>query len=170
MPELPRIEIDLAAQRLTLLCGAEALARYPVSTGKNGPGELRDSERTPRGLHAIDEKIGAGAPMNAVFVARRPTGEVYTPALRAQYPGRDWILTRILWLTGLEPGRNRGGEVDTRGRYIYIHGAPDDVPMGVPGSRGCVRMRNADIVALFEAVPIGTPVLIAEGPVGLAAT
>ncbi len=163
MLDATHIEIDLGAQSLTLLCAGETLAVYPVSTGKNGAGESQDSECTPRGRHAIAEKIGQGCASNTVFVARRPTGEMYAPALRARYPGRDWILTRILWLTGLEPGRNQGGDVDTRSRYIYIHGAPDDVPMGVPGSRGCVRMRNADIVALFDAVRIGTEVLIREG-------
>ncbi len=166
MHDATHIRIDLGEQSLTLLRGAETLAVYPVSTGKNGAGERRDSECTPRGRHAIAEKIGHDCIPNTVFVARRPTGEVYTPAMRARYPDRDWILTRILWLTGLEPGRNQGGDVDTRSRFIYIHGAPEDVPMGVAGSRGCVRMRNADILALFDAVRIGTAIAIAgrSGP------
>jgi lipoprotein-anchoring transpeptidase ErfK/SrfK len=106
----------------------------------------------------VRARIGAGQPLGAVFVRRRPTGEVWTPELHAQYPGRDWILTRILWLSGCEPGRNRLGEVDTMRRYIYIHGAPDTAEMGKPGSIGCVRMRNRDIAELFERVAPYTPV------------
>jgi len=138
------------------------LKRYPVSTAKNGPGELNGSYRTPRGKHIIRAKIGAGQPVNAVFVERRPTGEVYSPELAARFPGRDWILTRILWLSGCEPGFNRMGKVDTMRRCIYIHGSPDSVPMGKPGSIGCIRMRNADIVELFDAVAVLTPVDIVE--------
>ncbi len=129
---------------------------YTVSTAANGPGERRGSHCTPRGRHVVRAKIGAGAAPNSVFVGRRPTGEVWSPDLAAQHPGRDWILTRILWLSGCERGFNRLGEVDTMRRYIYIHGSPDTVPMGVPGSIGCVRMRNADIVELFDLVPAGT--------------
>jgi len=120
------------------------------------------SECTPRGSHLIRAKIGAGEPVNTVFVSRRPTGEIYSPALRAAFPGRDWILTRILWLSGLEPGRNRLGDVDTMRRYVYIHGCPDQDPMGVPGSRGCIKMRNQDLLELFELVSPGMPVLIKE--------
>jgi L,D-transpeptidase YbiS len=156
-----RIEIDLASQRLTVLLDGRTQQTYPVSTAKNGPGERAGSHCTPRGRHVVRAKIGAGVAVNTVFVGRRPTGEIYTPALAAEHPGRDWILTRILWLSGCEVGRNRLGEVDTMRRYIYIHGSPDAVAMGVPGSIGCVRMRNADIVELFEWVPPGLPVLIA---------
>ncbi len=162
---MPRIRISIADQRLTLFDDAGAVAAsYPVSTARNGPGERRGSHCTPRGRHIVRAKIGAGAPLNTVFVGRRPTGEIWSPALAAAHPGRDWILTRILWLSGCEPGFNRLGEVDTMRRYIYIHGSPDPVPMGSPGSIGCVRMRNADIVALFDRVPAGTPVEIVEGP------
>jgi len=154
------VEIDLPTQRLRLLEDGQTLREYPVSTGRNGAGERMDSGCTPRGWHLVRAKIGAGAPANTVFVGRRPTGERFTPALRTRYPGRDWILTRILWLSGLEPGKNRLGEVDTMRRYIYIHGCPDDVEMGVPGSRGCIRLRNADIVELFDRVAVGTRVQI----------
>ena len=133
---------------------------YSVSTASRGPGEKNGSLCTPRGRHIIRAKIGTGQPLNAVFVRRRPTGEVWTPELHEQYPGRDWILTRILWLSGCEPGRNRLGDVDTMRRYIYIHGSPDTAEMGKPGSIGCVRMRNRDIVELFESVPPYTPVEI----------
>jgi len=138
----------------------EVSREYSVSTALNGPGERRGSLCTPRGRHVVRAKIGAGQPLNAVFVSRRPTGEIYTPELGAQFPERDWILTRILWLSGCEIGFNRLGDVDTMRRFVYIHGSPDSVPMGRPGSIGCVRMRNADIVELFERVGAGTPVEI----------
>lgn len=158
----PMIYVNLAAQRLVLSDKERVLMDTRVSTGRNGAGEHRDSERTPRGWHEVVEKIGAASPVNSVFVGRRPTGEVYSTELAARDTGRDWILTRILWLGGLEPGRNRGGDVDTRDRYIYIHGTPDEVIMGEPGSRGCIRMRNDDILRLFDAVEVGTRVLIEE--------
>lgn len=141
------ISIDIQKQTLTFNGKT-----YPVSTAKNGPGEKNGSLCTPRGSHIVRARIGAGQPLNAVFVRRRPTGEVWTPQLHEQYPGRDWILTRILWLSGCETGRNRLGDVDTMRRYIYIHGSPDTAQMGKPGSIGCIRMRNRDIVELFERV------------------
>jgi lipoprotein-anchoring transpeptidase ErfK/SrfK len=156
------LRVCLSTQELEVLEDARVLARFPVSTAAKGAGECVGSEQTPRGRHEVREMIGAGAPMNAVFVGRQPTGELYTPELRAANPGRDWILSRVLWLDGLEEGRNRGGKVDTLARYIYIHGTPDDEPMGAPHSHGCVRMRNEDVVALFEAVGVGTVVEIVE--------
>lgn len=158
-----RLDLSIAEQQLRLLDGGGApLKSYSVSTARNGAGERSGSECTPRGAHRIRARIGAGCPVNTVFRGRRPTGEIYSPALRAQHPGRDWILTRILWLSGMEPGFNRLGDVDTMRRFIYIHGAPDDDPMGVPGSHGCIKMRNADILELFELVPAGTPMMIRE--------
>ncbi len=157
-----RIEINITKQSLQLLDENRVLAEYRVSTAANGAGEQIDSECTPRGQHKIAAKIGADAPVNAVFVGRQPTGELYRPELRTQHPDRDWILTRILWLTGCEPGKNLGNDVDTYNRYIYIHGSPDDVAMGQPGSHGCVRMRNRDVIDLFDRVDIDTPVLITE--------
>lgn len=155
-----RILISLQGQTLRLFRGDALLREYPVSTARNGPGELQGSACTPRGMHVVRAKIGAGCEEGTVFVARRPTGEVWTAALAEANPDRDWILTRILWLCGREPGKNRFGEVDTMRRYIYIHGCPDDAPMGEPLSHGCVRMRNADIVELFDLVAPGTEVLI----------
>jgi len=147
-----RIEISIPRQSLELLEDGRVLKRYSVSTARKGAGELNGSFCTPRGRHIVRARIGAGQPLGAVFARRRPTGEVWTPELHARYPGRDWILTRILWLSGREPGRNRLGRVDTMRRYIYIHGAPDSAEMGQPGSIGCIRMRNADIAELFELV------------------
>jgi lipoprotein-anchoring transpeptidase ErfK/SrfK len=156
-----KIDIDIAAQQLELLDDAGKLLRcYSVSTAANGVGELSGSYCTPRGKHIIRAKIGAGQPENTVFVGRRPTGEIYTPELAARYPGRDWILTRILWLSGCEVGFNRLGKCDTMRRYIYIHGTPDSVPLGIPDSHGCIRMRNADLIELFDIVPAGTAVEI----------
>lgn len=158
------IVISIAQQTLSLFDSERhLLRRYVVSTASNGAGEQCGSYRTPRGRHVVRAKIGAGQPENAVFVARRPSGEIYSPELGAACPERDWILTRILWLSGCEPGRNRLGCVDTMRRYIYIHGCPDAAPMGVPASHGCIRMRNADIVELFDRVPVHTPVEIIEG-------
>ncbi|MDP1536382.1 MAG: L,D-transpeptidase [Burkholderiales bacterium] len=157
------IRISIPAQTLELFDdGGTLLKHYSVSTATNGAGEQRGSYCTPRGRHIVRAKVGAGETANTVFVRRRPTGEVWTPELAAANPGRDWILTRILWLSGCEPGKNRLGEVDTMRRYIYIHGSPDSVPMGIPGSIGCIRMRNADIIELFDRVPPYTPVDIVE--------
>ena len=158
-----RIRISLPQQTLELHDElGMLLRRYRVSTAKNGPGEQNGSFCTPRGRHIVRAKVGAGATANTVFVRRRPTGETWTPQLAEQLPGRDWILTRILWLSGKEPGRNRLGEVDTMRRYIYLHGSPDTVAMGTPGSIGCVRMHNSDIIELFDLVPARTPVDIVE--------
>lgn len=154
-----KIRISIADQSLELRDEAGQLEkRYPVSTAANGAGEQDGSYCTPRGAHIVRAKIGAGQAENTVFVRRRPTGEIYTPELGAQFPERDWILTRILWLSGCEVGFNRLGECDTMRRFIYIHGSPDDVPMGEPGSHGCIRMKNADVIDLFERVAAGTPV------------
>ncbi len=158
-----KILVSLARQQLTVCDDAgRALRSYPVSTAARGAGERKGSFCTPRGKHLIRAKIGAGQPLGAVFVARRPTGEIHSPELAARHPGRDWMLTRILWLSGCEPGFNRLGEVDTMRRFIYIHGTPDTEPMGRPGSHGCLRMRNRDLVELFDLVPVYTPVEISE--------
>jgi lipoprotein-anchoring transpeptidase ErfK/SrfK len=154
------IHIDGAKQELTLFDGHRVVKRFSVSTAKNGFGEKNGSFCTPRGKHIVRAKIGAGQPLNSVFVRRRPTGEIWSRELHERYPGRDWILTRILWLSGCEPGKNRLGDVDTMRRYIYIHGSHDLAEMGKPGSIGCVRMRGEDIVELFELVPPYTPVEI----------
>lgn len=167
MPPMKMPEIKVSIQRQTLeLWQANRLETYalekswPVSTALNGAGNQSGSNQTPLGWHRIRACIGAGAPAGTVFVGRRPTGEIYTPELAERYPGRDWILTRILWLCGEEKGVNRGGNVDSQRRYIYIHGTPDTEPMGVPLSHGCVRMRNQDVMDLFDRVGPGTRVII----------
>jgi L,D-transpeptidase YbiS len=154
------IEISLADQLLRLIEAGDVIARFAISSAANGPGEQMDSECTPRGQHRIDAKIGGGCPVNSVFVGRVATGEIYDRALRARHPDRDWILTRIMWLRGIEDGNNAGGNVDSKARYIYIHGTPDDTDMSVNGSRGCIRMSNHDIEQLFDLVDEETPVYI----------
>lgn len=156
------IEVIVSAQTLTLYVEERTLMAFPVATASKGVGEQNGSEQTPRGWHYVRAKIGSEQPVNSVFVGRRPTGEIYAPALKAQAPERDWILTRILWLSGLEPGRNRLGTVDTMQRYIYIHGCPEEEPMGIPSSHGCIKMHNQDMIRLFDSVTVGTRVLIKE--------
>lgn len=138
----------------------QLLFTYSISTGKNGFGEQINSECTPRGWHKIHSIIGLENEVNSVFSARQWTGEIYSAELATNEPGRDWILTRILQLDGLEPGRNKGGEVDSLNRYIYIHGTPDTTELGKPGSRGCIRMRNEDLVVLAQWVTTETLVYI----------
>ena len=156
-----RIHIHIRSQLLELMTDT-GVQQWPVSTAEKGVGEQKGSFCTPRGTHSIRARIGADCPLNSVFVGRRPTGEIYTPELGLAEPGRDWILTRILWLSGREVGFNRLGNCDTMQRYIYIHGTPDELFEPKPHSHGCIRMRNADLVALFDQVPAGTPVLITE--------
>ncbi|MBL0011897.1 MAG: L,D-transpeptidase [Nitrosomonas sp.] len=154
-----KINITIATQQLDLLDAQGQLIRqYLISSARNGTGQENGSFCTPLGKHIIRARIGAGQPINTVFIKRRPTGEIYTPELGQQNPKRDWILTRILWLSGCEPGFNRLGSVDTMRRYIYIHGTPDSVEMGKPGSIGCIRMRNSDLLELFDRVSAGTQV------------
>lgn len=158
---MPLIQISIDSQRLRFITLDNTL-EYPVSTAKLGIGQQKGSNQTPLGWHIARAKIGAGAAENSVFVGRRFTGEIYSPALAKQHPHRDWILTRIIWLSGCEIGHNRLGCVDTMQRYIYIHGTPDTEPMGVPESHGCIRMRNSDLIELFEKVSIGCRVWIQQ--------
>ncbi len=157
-----RIHIGLASQCLTLLQGNEELARYRVSTARNGAGEKMASECTPRGCHTIRALIGDCLAEGSVLVGRRPSGEIWSQELAARYPDRDWILSRILWLSGTEVGRNRLGQVDSMRRFIYIHGTPDCESVGIAASHGCIRMRNKDVIDLFGKVRAGTPVNIEE--------
>lgn len=162
IPTQAYLKISLAQQRLFLIENSQVLFECPVSTGKNGAGETYGSGCTPRGWLVIKAKIGEGCPENSVFVGRRATGEIYNSQLQAQFPERDWILSRILWLGGLEPRKNRYGAVDTLRRFIYLHGTPDTVTLGVANSKGCIRLHNAELIHLFEQVKVGTRVFIGE--------
>ena len=159
---MSKIELSIPLQRCRLIKEGNILFEASISTALNGVGQEKNSACTPLGLHIIRACIGAGQPINSVFVGRRPTGEIYTPELGEQFPERDWILTRILWLSGLELGQNRLKNVDTMQRYIYIHGCPDSLPMGKPLSHGCIRLHNDDLLTLFGLVNAGTQVLIHE--------
>jgi lipoprotein-anchoring transpeptidase ErfK/SrfK len=155
--------IDLAISKQTLVLideNGQAIQSYPISSASNGLGETSGSQCTPRGRHIVRAKIGAGLPMNSVLVGRRPTGEIYSEEMAQDNPERDWILSRILWLSGKEPGINRLGSCDTMRRYIYIHGTPDELFRQRPESHGCIRMRNEDVMDLFDRVPPYTPVNI----------
>jgi len=155
-----RMMVSLTEQTLVLLDHLDVLATYRISTGLAGAGNQKNSGQTPLGKHVVRAKIGSGLPINSVFVGRRPTGEIYDYSLGVNHPTRDWILTRILWLSGTEVGVNRLGNVDTMQRYIYIHGTPDSEPMGVAKSHGCIRMRNKDVIELFDQIPLFTPLEI----------
>ena len=152
------IFVSIADQSLSLNSHKEDIT-YPVSTAKLGPGEEKNSYCTPRGKHIIRAKIGNNASRGEIFKSRRSTGEVFSKH-KHNDKNNDWILTRILWLSGIEKGKNRLGNVDTMQRYIYIHGVPDDVPLNVPRSKGCINMNNDDVIELFDLVDIGTSVLI----------
>lgn len=161
---LDQIHISLNAQRLIGFAAGKLVCDFPVSSALQGAGEQNGSGCTPRGRHRVRARIGAGQPVGAVFIGRRPTGEIWTPELNALYPQRDWILSRILWLCGEETLVNRGGDCDSQRRYIYIHGTADDQPMGIPLSHGCIRMRNPDVLELFDLTPAGCQVTITEQP------
>lgn len=152
------LEVNINLQNMRVFDNKKLIKEYNVSTARNGAGEKQGSEQTPRGLHIIRAKFGAHKPPNTIFVGRRTTGEIFSTELREKFPNRDWILTRIFWLSGLERTKNR----ESMRRHIYIHGTPDDVMMGIPGSRGCIRMRNQDIIELFDMVPVGAHIMITE--------
>ncbi len=156
------LDISICRQVLRLDDDGAPVNEWPISTSRYGPGERAGSYCTPRGQHIVRARIGGGLPVGAVLAGRRPTGEIHDADLASRHPGRDWILTRILWLSGTEVGRNRLGDVDTMRRYIYIHGTPDDQPVGVPASHGCIRMRNEHVVALFDQVAVGCAVRIGD--------
>ena len=155
---MPSIFVSIADQSLSLNSHKEDIT-YPVSTAKLGPGEEKNSYCTPRGKHIIRAKIGINASRGEIFKSRRATGEVFSKN-KHNDKNNDWILTRILWLSGIEKGKNRLGNVDTMQRYIYIHGIPDEFSLNIPRSKGCINMNNDDVIELFDLVDIGTSVLI----------
>ena len=128
---------------------------YSISTAKKGIGEVEDSYCTPTGKFKISEKIVANLELGSVLDDIEPTGEIYNTDLAKKNPDRDWILTRILWLDGVEVH-----DLNTKKRYIYIHGSPDETQMGIPGSKGCIRMHNYDVIELFESIHTGEDVVI----------
>ncbi len=157
--KMKSIVVDVASQCLDYLEHGVGVRSYAVSTSRYGLGEKRDSFKTPRGRHVIRAKIGIGMPAGSVFSGRRPTGETVMPNSLAETDS-DLILSRILWLSGLESGKNRGRDVDTMARYIYIHGTPFENLLGTAASCGCVRMASTDVIELFDLVPVGTKVVI----------
>ncbi|MBA3660467.1 MAG: L,D-transpeptidase [Gammaproteobacteria bacterium] len=154
------VQVNIQTQQLHIVVDEQIIQTFIISTAKKGRGQINGSEQTPEGKHIIRAKIGNQCPLYTVFVGRRPTGEVFSPLLKARFPDRDWILTRIFWLSGLEKGKNRLGEVDTMRRYIYLHGTSDENSLGFPSSHGCIRMANLDIMQLFDQIPVGTLVHI----------
>ena len=154
------LRVDVAKQSLYLLENDQVVDTLLCSTARLGVGERKGSEQTPRGWHRVRAMVGANQPKGTVYIGRRPTGEVWSQSLADHYPDRDWILTRILWLCGMEPGLNRFGEVDSMQRYIYIHGTPPTEPMGVPRSHGCIRLHDDEIIDVFSFVRPGSRVLI----------
>ncbi len=149
-------------QKLALYRDGRVLNEYAISTAKNGLGEYKNSYKTPRGWHQVIEKIGNNDPIGTVFSSRIKTGEIYNQELSNKFPNRDWILTRIIRLKGLEPGLNSGGEVDSFERYIYIHGTHEEDKLGMPASKGCIRMGNRDIIELFDSIYCNIKVFIDE--------
>ena len=156
------IDVNISDKTLSLISTNDnkTLKTYSINTSHVGPGELSGSNCTPRGKHIVRAKIGTDAPENTIFRGRRPTGEIYKAGMRDEYPKRDWILSRILWLSGKEPGKNRLGNVDTMRRYIYIHGCPDEYEMGRDSTIGCINMKNDDLIELFDTIPVYTQVNI----------
>jgi len=156
------INVSINQQQLDLIHPNGVIKSYPVSTALKGIGQVKNSFKTPIGAHYIRAKIGKGLPTLSIFQGRRSTGKLWNKKDAESYPNRDWILSRILWLSGKELGVNRLGAVDTMQRYIYIHGTPDESHLGKPLSHGCIRMSNNDVIELFNLVPIGTIVNINE--------
>ena len=152
--------VSVQRQALFHLRLGSLLHVYPVATSGRGLGAETDSYRTPAGLHRISHKVGDAVPPLGILKERVYTGELAD----VDFAGvdKDWITSRILWLDGLEPGHNQGGDVDSHDRFIYIHGTANERSLGLPSSRGCIRMRNRDIIALYDALPIGTLVAVLE--------
>lgn len=167
-PNHPWILVGIRSQTLTYFDeNGSALRRFSISSAKNGLGEIENSYQTPRGWHQVCDKVGDGVEADTILFRQAVTPWKYTPALHAEFPNKDWILTRILWLCGLEFGHNLGlnrfgQNVDSYQRLIYIHGAGSHVPWGTPSSRGCIRMRSDDVIDLYNLSLIGTDVLIDE--------
>ena len=156
------INISIKQQVLTLIDNGSVIKCFKVSTSLKGIGQIKNSFQTPIGRHYIRAKIGKDQPILTIFEGRRPTGQIWTNSHLNSKPNHDWILSRILWLSGKELGLNRLGNSDTMQRYIYIHGTHDESDLGKPLSHGCIRMSNDDVIELFDLVSVGTIVHINE--------
>ncbi len=151
--------VSVASQQLIGIKDGQVVFAYPCSTASNGTGNLEGSNKTPLGWHIIDERYGEGLPWGAIFKERRYIKRNWEP----QNPtSEDLILTRIMWLRGLEPGLNAGGKIDSHARYIYIHGTPEEHLLGTPASKGCIRLANRDVMDVFSVTKTGTKVLITK--------
>ena len=155
--------VDVSEQEIRLYEQGDFTVSYPVSTAEKGVGNKNNSYQTPLGLHYIRNKIGAGAARLSIFDSRSNTGKIATLETRPRHTGEDLVTSRILWLSGLEPGINQGQGVDSYRRYIYIHGTQEEGLIGQPASHGCIRMRNADVMDLFKRMPERSLVWIIEG-------
>ena len=155
-----QIIISIKSQNLFLLIDDRIKFTYKISSAKAGIGQLKGSNKTPLGHHTIRAKIGENNPIYSVYEGRRPTGDIWTKNLNEQLSKDDWILTRIIWLSGKEIGFNRLGDFDSMQRFIYIHGTNEEELLGSPASHGCIRMSNNDILTLYQYVEVGTDVFI----------
>ncbi len=153
--------VSVHRQSMFHVRNGKLLKEYPISTAQNGLGSEKNSFRTPTGLHRISEKFGDGVPAFGVLKDRRFSGQV-ADTLAAGHQDRDQITSRVLWLEGLEPGHNRGGQRDSHERFIYIHGTSNEAAIGRPVSRGCIRMRNKDVIELYDQVPVGTRLVVLD--------
>lgn len=154
------IETKLSEQKLYVMRDNQIFKQYPISSSKFGIGSEAGSNKTPLGKHIVREKIGAGAPINTIFKSRVDTKKIAQVCLEPKDTGHDYVTTRILWLEGIEEGINKGNGIDSYRRNIYIHGTPEEGLIGTPASHGCIRMRNKDVMELFDLIPTGTKVEI----------
>lgn len=163
LPKQAWLLVSIRQQHLYVLSAeGRELYGYPISSAKKGTGNFQGSLQTPLGLHCIAEKVGSDCAPGTVFKGRQSTGEIAETELQPRATGVDCITSRILWLQGLEPAFNQGGEVDSYQRYIYIHGTHEEGLIGQPASIGCIRMRNEDVIELYECVKEGSWVYIVE--------
>jgi lipoprotein-anchoring transpeptidase ErfK/SrfK len=158
--ESAHIEVDISEQRLYLIENSLIKASYPISTSKYGEGSIENSFKTPLGKHSIKEMIGEEAEINTIFTSRINTKRSATIINQFEDTDNDYVTSRIMWLDGEEDGFNKGGNVDSFRRYIYIHGTHEEGLIGIKASHGCIRMFNYDVIELFNLVNIGTKVVI----------
>lgn len=161
-PQEPVVLISIKHQKLVVMQQAKVVATYPISSSAKGVGSEAGSDKTPLGIHRVAQKFGAGAPAGTIFKGRVNTGRRAEIITEAKSINTDDVTTRILWLDGMEHGLNKGGNVDSKSRYIYIHGTPEEGLIGTPASHGCIRMKNDDVAALYELIDEGCFVVIMD--------